>query len=42
MHSIRDYEKELKGFKAKISLDNGIKEMIKIFKISKNQGKNNY
>ena len=33
---------EKKGFKAKISLDNGIKEMIKIFKISKNQGKNNY
>ncbi len=33
---------EKKGFRAKISLDNGIKEMIKIFKISKNQGKNNY
>ena len=33
---------EKKGFKAKISLDNGIKEMIKIFKISKNQRKNNY
>tara|TARA_Y100001970_G_C14077480_1_gene772838 strand:+ start:11 stop:943 length:933 start_codon:yes stop_codon:yes gene_type:complete len=33
---------EKKGYKAKISLDDGIKEMIKIFKISKNQGKNNY
>ena len=30
---------EKKGYKAKISLDDGIKEMIKIFKISKNQGK---
>ena len=33
---------EGKGFKAKIGLDDGIKEMIKIFKISRDKGLNNY
>ena len=33
---------ERKGFKAKIGLDDGIKEMIKIFKISRDKGLNNY
>ena len=33
---------EKKGFKAKISLDNGIKELIQIFKNNKNKIINNY
>lgn len=33
---------EKKGFKAKISLDQGIKEMVEIFKISNNKTLNNY
>jgi nucleoside-diphosphate-sugar epimerase len=33
---------EKKGFKAKVSLDDGIKELIKIFQISKKIVKNNY